>query len=267
MECCEQAIPEKIEMALESIRKERGEGLASAIAPILEINRDRGRIRRFLDSGTVASVHEYVVRVAACYAELQFYIQNLQVKRDEDEWRALLQTMTRLANGYLCRKGMPASPATWEKAEICAQEVAQRVLTAHFPFDTAFMPWLSVIIRYTGAAAFEEESKTMDRNITELDEPVEDAGAETGRQIEHRLGLNREVLDVLDKLAPARRAVIVLYYLEGKSFEEIARELDKSVNAIHQLHFHALGALRKHLNNSSTEKVKNRVSRRGNAPP
>jgi RNA polymerase sigma factor (sigma-70 family) len=246
MEWSDAAISQRVEIAMGKIKTEIDGRLAVALLPILQINRDRGRIRKFLDRGTVATVDEYVARVADCYEKLHPYLHDLQVKRDEAEWSRLLIVMTRRAYNFLCRKGLPASEATRDRAETCAQEAARRVLTAHFPYDTEFQPWLFVILHFMCARELKDAFQPEPTDIADAGEHLVDPGAETGRQVETRLHLLREMIDAVEKLAPARKTIIVRYYFQGRSFEEIAHELDRSINAVYQLHFYALRDLRVH---------------------
>ncbi|HUF38189.1 MAG TPA: sigma-70 family RNA polymerase sigma factor [Anaerolineales bacterium] len=247
MEWNEAAISEQIEIALENIKPERGAKRIAALRPILAANLARGRVRKFLDSRTVRDVGEYVRRVADGYEALHDYIRALQIDRDEEAWTRLLNLMAKRLFGYLCRKGFPASDATRDAAAAGAQEAARRVLNAHFPYDTEFTPWLYVILQFTGAGIVRDTFKTEHIDIAGIDETLTDPGSESGRQIEKRLHMDQEILNAVERLAPARRTVIVRYYFEGKSFEEIAVMMERSVNAVYQLHFYALKDLRRHL--------------------
>jgi RNA polymerase sigma factor (sigma-70 family) len=55
-----------------------------------------------------------------------------------------------------------------------------------------------------------------------------------------------DLLDAIDQLSSEdRRTIILLYYFEGKDFDEIAEVLDRTKNALYKLHFDALENLRK----------------------
>ena len=100
------------------------------------------------------------------------------------------------------------------------------------------------MLRFICVKLVRVESGTENVDIQELGEMLTDPDTESGRQIENRLGLARMLAGEIDGLPDNRRTVIVQYYFEGKSFEEIAGMLDKTVNAVYQLHFHALKTLR-----------------------
>jgi RNA polymerase sigma factor for flagellar operon FliA len=56
--------------------------------------------------------------------------------------------------------------------------------------------------------------------------------------------LLRKLSEVFDQLKPLERTVIVLYYFEGKTLEEIGREIHKGKPWVSKLHHRALTALR-----------------------
>ena len=77
---------------------------------------------------------------------------------------------------------------------------------------------------------------------------VEDARSwcNPAKALEQR-DLERTVYAALDKLSAEKRMIVVLYEMEGKSLEEIARIVRKPIGTVKSRLFHGRKALEKHL--------------------
>jgi len=78
-------------------------------------------------------------------------------------------------------------------------------------------------------------------------EPIEFAAAETFEQDLDQADRHQVVEGALQKLPPAQRIPLVLFHLEGMSYEEIAAKLNVSLGTVKTDIFRAREALRKRL--------------------
>jgi RNA polymerase sigma-70 factor (ECF subfamily) len=76
--------------------------------------------------------------------------------------------------------------------------------------------------------------------------PVHDLGEDPMQEVEHSLE-QAKVRQILWKLTPDQRQVVVLKYFEGLSNHEVSQILGKPVGAVKSLQHRALNALRRML--------------------
>lgn len=234
---------------LENVLTEKGGvGLRGKIEPILRINIERGRID-VLEPTSKAQVLEYLNRFVDNFRENVEFVEALQVKRDETLWKALFNRLVKWAYTYLVRKNFEQTLNTREIAMGQATEAAMQILNSHFPYDVKFDFWAHRLLINTCAKYLRNQGRkalpTIKQSVEELEEALK-SPENPELQIERKFffkHLNR----ALESLAPARARVIRGYYFQGKNFGELANELDKSMAAIHSLHFRGLSDLRAQL--------------------
>ncbi len=113
---------------------------------------------------------------------------------------------------------------TWEDADDMAQEALVRAFRAvrSFRGESAFSTWLLRVTRYTCMDWY--RSKVGKARMRERGEPPDAAGS-SGEFPERVLRQKRRIADVrsaIDTLDPKYRVPLVLYDLEGLTYEEVA---------------------------------------------
>jgi RNA polymerase sigma-70 factor (ECF subfamily) len=136
-------------------------------------------------------------------------------------------------------------------AEVLLQVVANDyAVLRHFRGQSSLATYLTVIARRIcvqelarRAAAREVQPKVDGRRVPEADaeEQPRTGGLET----------LEEVAQLLKKLPSGERSVVRLYYLEGRTYEEIATELNVPINSIGPI----------------LSRARKRMKRQNNAPP
>ena len=127
-------------------------------------------------------------------------------------------------------------------AEDLTVETFWRMYRARARFDPAkgaLDPWLR---RIATNAALDH----LRRSRREVPLP-DDLPATSKQPPAEQLELRREILAAIDKLSPPLRAVILLALVEEESYENIARALDISENAVRVRLFRGVRVLRKSL--------------------
>ena len=232
----------ELEDCLQSVAQQRGEGFAATLRPILITNLERGRIDHYLNGHVRAQLSEYVWRVAGYFELLGPYIDQVQKTKSQDVWEPLFRTLRTWAYRILNRT--PASSRDLNQLSLeYAAAAAERILTAHFPYDTEFEPWAYVLLRNVCREHLRREKRIpvsiSDESMSTLPDP-------THIDRERLRALRLELLDAVQLLSSdARRQFIMLYYFQGYSLSEVAHNLNRSMSAIYKLHFDALTELRK----------------------
>ncbi|MGD8455294.1 MAG: sigma-70 family RNA polymerase sigma factor [Anaerolineales bacterium] len=237
---------EKIEEVLNSITSERDSQLVSKVKPIIHSNYDRGRLQAFIE-GKDDFIEDYVKRVIENYSRLSSYLHQLQIERDDDVWRELLDQMQSWAYSYFLRKNFVPGEDTLEIAKTQATEAAITILDAHFPYDVEFSPWARVLLIHTCQRYIRKairKSEIPSKKVVSIDLVSELTGSlEKNPELSGEVKL--DIIKAIEELPEVRRQVIVMLYFEGKTPKEISLSLKKSVGAIYSLHFNALNELRK----------------------
>lgn len=246
MEYSENHLIDKIEETLNSITIERGSQLVAKVRPVIYSNYDRGRLQAFIE-GKDDFIEEYIERVVDNYTILSPYLHRLQIERDNDAWRELLDQMQSWAYSYFLRKNFVPGEDTLEIAKTQATEAAITILDAHFPYDVEFSPWARVLLIHTCQRYIRKairKSEIPSKKVVSIDLVSELTGSlEKNPELSGEVKL--DIIKAVEELPEARRQVIVMLYFEGKSPKEISQSLKKSVGAIYSLHFNALNELRK----------------------
>lgn len=240
----------EIEKALELLARQGSEEVVNQIRPILFANLDRDRIYGFTED-KVVRVQEYVKRVFHIYADRNLYIHSVQIERSTLVWEPLFKQMQAWAYHFFLSKNFYPGEATQAIASGCATEAALHVLSAYFPYDTDFEPWVCVIVHNTCLKWMRKETNKSvipSQNILEMDETLNDLADPAFLDQRGATDLAGDLLDVISELSSERRQVIELLYFDDLSPAEVAAKMGKSVGAIYNLKFNAFNDLRKILN-------------------
>lgn len=249
MNWSEEKLFEALEEAFQALAQNHGSEQIDAIRPIIFTNYERGRVQHFLSGEDAPTPYEYVKKVADCYEEKAAYLSEIQ-KGSPDVWGQLYLEIYQLAYRYLIKTGFQQETKTFDDAEDCAQLISQELLHAYYPYDTSFKSWLTVITRNICSTFVRKEYGQRPKIQKDLSEPemegllakVASHPPQEGKDQQERREM---LLEAIKQLTPARQKVIWLYYFEGVSFEDIAKDMKKTTSAIYQLHFWAIRDLRK----------------------
>lgn len=232
----------ELEQILSTLAKQRGARFATQLRAILLTNLERGRIHFYLNGRAPAYLPEYVARVVQYFDRLNPYLQQLQRTKSPDAWEPLLFKLRIWISGVLQHlPGGVDDPA--QLATDYADAAAEKILTAHFPYDTEFDPWAFVLARNVCL----QQLRIGRRRVEPLDDDLlsllPDLNHTAAAQ---RRELRQALLSAIEQLSSdARRKLIMLHYFQGSALPDIAAALDKTVTAVYKLHFDALAELRK----------------------
>ena len=90
------------------------------------------------------------------------------------------------------------------------------------------------------------ESDSLDERLETVGFEPEDESA-SGASIENKIAASDAVMKGLERLQPEWRAMLILFYWQGLSMEEIAEVSDRPVNTVKVYLHRARGAMRKML--------------------
>ncbi len=245
----EVALRAALNEALTELAVSHGDTLAHDLQTIISTNLARGRVHFFLNGMENRSPRHYVCRVAVIYARLHPLISALQEERSETAWIDIEKQICGITANYLRRYKLAAYHLTKDLLQDYAQEASARILTARFPYDIELMPWISIIVRNVclqKLKAMQKDTLINEQDLSELAETLPELLHNTSRGGDPNFaGQRHDLLNAIEKLNPARKQVILLHYFEGLTFPEIAEKMDRTIPAIHQLHFQALKDLKK----------------------
>ena len=88
------------------------------------------------------------------------------------------------------------------------------------------------------------ETDSLDERLETVGFEPEDEGS-SGEVIENRVAASEAIMKGLERIPPEWRAMIILFYWQGLSMEEIAQVSDRPVNTVKVYLHRARGALRK----------------------
>jgi RNA polymerase sigma factor (sigma-70 family) len=78
----------------------------------------------------------------------------------------------------------------------------------------------------------------------DIEERTLEGSADSKESLERAELINREVRKALDRLPPVEKRFVELFYFEFRSYQEIARILNKRIHKLETFHQRALGKLR-----------------------
>ncbi len=232
-----------LERILKEVARQKGESFAAKLRPVIYRNLSRGRVSYFLENHAHATLQAYVQRVVETYESLHSTIELLQYERSPAAWEPLYEEFQKMAYTVLLKKGLIPGEATRRLAVDAATDAAAALLQAQFPYDTGFEPWAYNIIKFSCFKRIEREVRAAERIV---EQNFQDGILHSEYDLEDSQGgweLHIDLYNACQQLANNRRQVLSLRYNHGLPFKEIARKMDKSVNAVHQLHHNAISQL------------------------
>jgi RNA polymerase sigma factor (sigma-70 family) len=241
-----------IRQALAALARERGQALADAIDPIIQANRDRGRLLHFLNGKDQQNPTPagYVKRVADYYEKLHDYLSQLQKGQNPELWQRLYEKFQRRAYRLLARRHIPHAVIIRLEYHVeCAAMAAAELLRARFPYDTEFDPWAEIILQHA-VRKFMRRLKKWQRDESDP-VPAERLHDWWQRQqdpnsLEAQANVElEELLAAIEQLPPAQKEVFILKEIDDYEYTEIAEALGRTLNAVYQLYFKARKNLRK----------------------
>ncbi len=243
----------ELENALAALAIEQPQ-LARAITPIIRQSLVGGRVAKVLGGDPELGAAGYVRRVAEHY-ELEHERVHALLAKDEESWKILVRVMQGWAFWILLGRRFGPGRREWAKhwAGPCAQDAAVILLTKPFPFDVAFDPWAHEVVRNVCKRRLKDEFGSEDGKKRpaplSLDETEDwEEHLRDPRQEQAFVGDDEleEMLILVGRMASElRREFVILYYLEGRGFDEIALLMGRERNTLYKLHFDAKEELRK----------------------
>ncbi len=221
------------------------------IAMIIEQNRQRGRLRWYLDQNPMHIEQSYRALVAQEYEAQHRFIEALQVRKEPAEWQKLHERLQVMAQRLFGRWGF-SSGLSQQMAADAAQDACLEILYAHYPYDFKFMAWVSVMLHHVcykyAQQARADEKVQVDLEVTELD-PKAAVAANQDIELELTAATQRASTAVA-QLSRIQQEVIIEHYIQGKSLAEVAAVAEVPINTIYKRHYDALYKLRKILGGS-----------------
>lgn len=222
--------------------------LLRQIQPVLLANAQSGRTARALATGRYATPGDYNQAVANYYRLWQPTVQRLVGERDEGLWAELFARLQCVGRGYLQKAALYLNDGLEATAVACAEDTAITIMRHRYPFDCDFMAWTFATLRTVCRRSLYQLCNATDLLAycrTELDdnEAVADAATDGDDGPADLLAW------ATPRLATAnRRQFARLYYYEGRSYEQIAAEMGKSLSALYKLNSDTLANYRQLLN-------------------
>ena len=229
---------------LERIKKENP-ALGEAVAPIVLLNLAEGRVEKFLESGTTQTVEQYIQRVVRYYLKCHESIRLLEAEQEE-AWQEFIQKLVKWAYAFLRRKGVPEHIGRAQIADDCGHEAGARLANIRFPYDVHYDSWSCRVTHNVCLNYIRKHTEKLEYVDLDLSEVSEWLAASSKPADTIQADKRMDLLNAIDQLySEDRKTFILLYYFEGKDFDEIAEILDRTKNALYKLHFDALENLRK----------------------
>jgi RNA polymerase sigma factor (sigma-70 family) len=249
----DQYIKAELEHALQKLKGEVDEQICSTLRAILLVNLKRRRIHAYLGENDHVVPLDYVKLVVHTYQELCPYLHNVQVERCSEVWFPLFEKLQGWAFGFLVQRGFVPNRDTGNRARDYATDASTVLLTAHFPYDTAFDPWACSVLQNVCRRRLKEATRPNRREescVASLDDLEEQFATSSGSLV---IKDDEQMQDFCIDLATAferlpsdlRRQAIHLLYFDGLTYQEAAQVMHKSESSVRQLHMHALQGLRR----------------------
>lgn len=242
-----ETIEESLQQAITYMAQPLNSPHIEKIREIIYRNFELGRVQKYLQTNMTATPQKYVERVCHYYQHYHLYISDLQITHQFHVWEQLRQKIIGWKNRFYPHKQV--------LFDDIVQEVCRKISQAIFPYDTDFEPWAYIILRNTIYSYYEADTL----NLIGYEEEIEPLLYKTDLQLKDLVQSPEEVMlefenitelhQALNNLPEKQRQFIELYYLEEKTFPEIATLLNIKINALYKLHFDALANLRKILKN------------------
>lgn len=223
--------------------------VTDVITMIIEQNRQRGRLRWYLDQNPMHTEQSYRALVAQEYEAQHCFIEALQVRKEPAEWQKLHERLQVMAQRLFGRWGF-SSGLSRPMAADAAQDACLGVLRAHYPYDCNFEAWTATLLRRT-CLKYARSARADQKAQTDLEQAEFNWHATADQDIELELRASAErALAAVAQLSSIQQEVIIAHYMQGQSLPEIAAATGVSINTIYKRHFDALGKSRKILGES-----------------
>src|SRR5690606_26282323 len=232
---------QELEEALAQVAQQRGKKYAAALRPIVLTNWQNERVERFVDNGTVENGSSYVKHVERCYDAWHEYVHSVQKTRDEDVWQELFGQLCAWAYGFLKRK-LPgiSNEEKWDHAKSCAAEAAIQLIKSRFPYDTEFGPWAYVVLRnvsYSYLKHLFSSQSVPHHEVIDLEKWegwLQNLSDPSSQKPFEQFEVVQLLQQAIQKLPPGQKEFVLLYYLEEKSYREIAQLTGRSTQALYK---------------------------------
>jgi RNA polymerase sigma factor (sigma-70 family) len=234
----------ELEAALSRLPREH-RSLRPLIRSIVIDNIHRGRVEKFLARHPQRTLADYVHQVALT---LQADRQNVQRLSEGDEvaWGSLLELLRHRAYKRLRKIGVEHEQA-YRRANDFAQEACCALLEASFPFDVPHTAWVTRILyncitheTQRSPDLLDAKNATIPLQTMEQDDDFEVAdptSTEPFTRIDRRQAIEWALYQLPTE---AQRVTVVHKVFDGWSSEEIAADIDRNVQAVHNLYHRAL---------------------------
>lgn len=222
--------------------------LLRQIQPVLLANSQSGRTARAMATGRYPTLGDYNQAVAECYRVWQPTVQRLVGERDEGLWAELFERLLGVGRGYLQKAAPYLDDSLEATAVACAEDTAITIMRRCYPFDCDFMAWAFATLRTVCRRSLYQLCNATDLLAhcrTQLDD--NEVVADTVDDGDD--GPDDLLAWATPRLATAnRRQFARLYYYEGRSYDQIAAEMGKSLGALYKLNSDTLVNYRQLLN-------------------
>lgn len=215
------------------------------------------RHQKYMPGNRQLTLSQYLDRVINYW-----FSQNQRVRalheRDETEWWTLFRDLELFAANKLFALGRTDQMA----AADYANQTCEIILQSRYPFDVPFDAWARTILLHL-IVQDKRSSDGLDRQIISLDDTGVDSeqadsdihysladsrSAELFQKVEDR----DQIISILKRLrSPTQQQVILMYYFDGASDGEIARQLGTKVSNVHLLRHRALQRMYQNLMRST----------------
>ena len=232
--------------ALEKLQSKLG-GILIELRPILHINEQRGRPRRYLQLHPQESIESYILQVAHYYERDGGYLKQIQQQKAPEVWEPLLNKIRQWSYCFLGRWQLEKSTRLRYAVEI-AQEAGLQIVRSHYPYDCEFDAWACKITHYASSKYMQRHKPSPvveEFDLSEADEWLQNLADLSEGSLEELLFTKQLLLDAIEQLSEKQKEVILRFYFEGCPLSQIADDSDISANVIYKRHFDALKQLRK----------------------
>lgn len=242
----QETIKHGLHQALNQLVVMRGENFATEVASIVWKNEESGRVEWYLKNNKNSQPGDYVQRVTHYYTELYSYVYSLQVVKEEIVWTILYPKLFGWAKSILS-KYRQGYDNLYEITQDVTQKTFITIVEATFPYDTDFDPWAYLVVRNIalGHSHLGTSCKESAENSLEV---IDFKLHQLGSSVEEQIIKENEIKALHEAIACLpykQRQFIELFYLELRSYQEIAEITGSKSNTLYKLHFDALKTLGK----------------------
>lgn len=237
-----------LEKGIQLLAQERGDLYAKRLSSILFTNDEKKRIEKWLDRQSELTIEDYVMVVAEKYDRYGAYLERLQIEKSEPDWEDLYQQLRKWAYNFFIKHGLPHGDTASDLADGCAVEAAMKILTAWFPFDVDFDPWVHVLLLNVcrhEVRNYARQSQIPETEQVELHDELNQSDMRFSLDGRFDQEMRYTVLSVIEQIpTESWQLVLILRYFDNLSPAEIAEELNKTPSAVYNLQFKAINAFR-----------------------